>query len=135
MEKSLLPLLASALKGEKPFSLTNGFREGDLLHLTADLIGCFKGTVLPVLGYCLCFDAQGQPYSLRAYVPVCPVGATTYAHREAVRFPEFGQCERWLGGVQMRFTELDLTDHAHELALERRHENLLAQIHLGRLTA
>ncbi|MVN78943.1 hypothetical protein GO988_21650 [Hymenobacter sp. HMF4947] len=132
MDKPLLPPLASALKGEKPLSLTDGFREGDLLHLKAEVAGRPKGTVLPVLGYCLCFDAQGQPYALRAYVPICPAYATTYAGREAARFPEPGQRERWLGGVQMRFTEIDLTDHAHELAVERRREALVVQMYPDR---
>lgn len=129
MSTSLLPAVASALKGEKPISLAEGLQEGDLLHLKAPLLGRPKGTVLPVLGYCLCFDAQQQPYALRAYVPLCPAQGTTYAGREAARFPEPGQRERWLGGVQMRFTELDLTDHAHELALERRREGLVIQMY------
>jgi hypothetical protein len=133
MEKPLLPLLASALKGEKPILLTEGLLPGDLLHLKATVAGRPKGTVLPVLGYCLYFDAQGQPYALRAYVPLCPEGATTYAGREAARFPEPGQQERWLGGVQMYFTELDLTDHAHELALERRREGLVIAMYPERL--
>ena len=119
MNKPLLPPLASVLKGEKPIALTEGFQPGDLLHLLADVVGRPAGTVLPVLGYCLCVDAQGQPYALRAYVPLSPAFATTYAGREAARFPEPGQQERWLGGVQLYFTELDLTDHAHELRLER----------------
>ncbi|MGI4867830.1 MAG: hypothetical protein ACRYFZ_28190 [Janthinobacterium lividum] len=125
MEKPLLPPLVSALKGEKPIPLTEGLLEGDLLHLKAPVAGRPKGTVLPVLGYCLCVDAQGQPYALRAYVPLCPEYATTYAGREAARFPEPGQRERWLGGIQLYFSEIDLTDHAHELALERRREALV----------
>ena len=125
MEKSLLPPLPSALKGEKPIPLTEGLLEGDLLHFKAPIAGRPQGTVLPVLGYCLCLDAQGQPYALRAYVPLCPEYATTYAGREAVRFPEPNQRERWLGGIQLYFSELDLTDHAHELALERRREGLV----------
>jgi hypothetical protein len=129
VNKPLLPALPSALKGEKPISLTEGFQPGDLLHLLAELVGRPTGTVLPVLGYCLCRDAQGQPYALRAYVPLCPAFATTYAGREAARFPEPGQVERWLGGVQMYFTELDLTDHAHELKLERRREALVIQMY------
>ena len=125
MDKPLLPPLASALKGEKPISLLDGFQPGDLLHLLAEVVGRPAGTVLPVLGYCLCVDAQGQPYALRAYVPLSPAFATTYAGREAARFPEPGQQERWLGGVQMYFTEVDMTDHAHELRLERRREALV----------
>lgn len=132
MEKPLLPPLASALKGEPPIPLTEGLREGDLLHLLAEVAGRPQGTVLPVLGYCLCVDAQGQPHALRAYVPVCPAFATTYAGREAARFPEPGQQERWLGGVQMRFSEIDLTDHAHELALERRREGLVIAMYPAR---
>jgi len=129
MRNSLLPLLLSALKGEKPIPLLDGLREGDLLHLLSHLLGWPKGTVLPVLGYCLCFDAQGQPYALRVYLPLSSVQGTTYAGREAARFPEPRQQERWFGGIQMRFTELDLTDHAHELALERRREALVIQMY------
>jgi hypothetical protein len=125
MEKPLLPPLPSALKGEKPIPLTEGLLEGDLLHFKAPVAGRPKGTVLPVLGYCLCVDAQGQPYALRAYVPLCPEYATTYAGREAARFPEPNQRERWLGSIQLYFSEIDLTDHAHELALERRREGLV----------
>jgi hypothetical protein len=125
MEKPLLPPLPSALKGEKPIPLTEGLLEGDLLHFKAPVAGRPKGTVLPVLGYCLCVDAQGQPYALRAYVPLCPEFATTYAGREAARFPEPNQRERWLGSIQLYFSEIDLTDHAHELALERRREGLV----------
>ena len=44
MEKPLLPPLASALKGEKPLSLAEGFAEGDLLHLKAPLLGRPKGS-------------------------------------------------------------------------------------------
>lgn len=129
MNKPLLPPLTSAVKGEKPIPLTEGFQPGDLLHLLAEVVGRPAGTVLPVLGYCLCFDGQGQAYALRAYVPLSPAFATTYAGREAARFPEPGQQERWLGGVQMYFTELDLTDHAHELRLERRREALVIQMY------
>jgi hypothetical protein len=129
MSTSLLPSVASALKGEKPITLAEGLQEGDLLHLKAPLLGRPTGTVLPVLGYCLCFDAQGQPYALRAYVPLCPEYATTYAGREAARFPEPGQRERWLGSIQLYFSEIDLTDHAHELALERRREGLVIQMY------
>lgn len=132
MDKPLLPLLLSALKGEKPISLLDGLREGDLLHLLSALLGWPKGTVLPILGYCLCVDAQGQPYALRAYLPLSTVQGTTYAGREAARFPEPGQQERWFGGVQMRFTELDLTDHADELRLERRREALVVQMYPAR---
>jgi hypothetical protein len=139
MEKPLLPPLPSALKGEKPIPLTEGLLEGDLLHFKAPVAGRPKGTVLPVLGYCLCVDAQGQPYALRAYVPLCPEYATTYAGREAARFPEPNQRERWLGSIQLYFSEIDLTDHAHELALERRREALVIAMYperqQGRLAA
>jgi hypothetical protein len=129
MEKPLLPLLVSALKGEKPVSLTQGLLPGDLVHLLGTLLGWPKGTILQALGYCLCFDAQGHPYALRIYVPLSPAHGTTYAAREAARFPEPGQQECWFAGVQMRFTEIDLTDHAHELALERRREGLVIQMY------
>lgn len=129
MDKPLLPALPSAVRGEKPIAVTDGFKLGDLLHLLSMLMGWPKGTVLPILGYCLCVDGQGQPYALRAYVPLSPQQGTTYAGREAARFPEPGQQERWFEGVHMRFTELDITDHAHELLLERRREALVIQMY------
>jgi hypothetical protein len=130
MDKPLLPALPSAVRGEKPIALFDGgFLPGDLVHVKADLSGWPANTVLPVLGQNACYDAQGHIWRLVAYLPLSRAFATTYAGRDAARFPEPGQRESWFSGVQMYFTELDITDHAHELALERRREAMVIQLY------
>lgn len=123
-----LPALRSALLPNHSYSLTDGFVDGDLLHLLAEVARRPAGTVLPILGQCQCFDAQGKPWRLLAYVPASPLDCTTYAGRQASRFPEVGQVERWFAGVQMRFTEIDITDYADELAIERHQEGIVVQM-------
>ena len=120
MDNCLLPFLKGALNPKEPYNLSDGFRESDLLHVLGAGLPWPAGTVLPVLGQCLCRDAQGCAWRLLAYVPAAPQDCTTYAGRQARRFPEQGQTERWFGGIPLGyFTELDLTDYADELALER----------------
>lgn len=118
MDASLIPPLRSALAPKECFTLST-FRDGDLLHLLAEVARRPAGTVLPVLGQLCCFDEHGQLWRLVAYVPASPLECTTYAGRQARRFPEPGQLERWFGGVHLLFTEIDLTDSAEGLALER----------------
>ena len=115
----LVPPLPSALPPAAVLSLADGFRAGDLLHLRAALAHRPAGTVWPVLGQCLCRDAQGGAWRLLAYVPASPQQCTTYSGRTARRFPEAGQAEQWFGAVALLFTEIDVTDHAEALALER----------------
>ena len=120
MDKLLLPCLKGALNPKEPYSLTDGFRASDLLHVLAAGLPWPAGTVLPLLGQCLCRDAQGHTWRLLAYVPAAPQECTTYHGRQARRFPEEGQLERWFAGIPMGyFTELDITDNADDLALER----------------
>jgi hypothetical protein len=105
-------------------SLTDGFREGDLLHLKAQVAGRPKGTVLPVLGYCLrrCPGPAPRLTGLRAALP----RVRHHLRRPRSRpLPGAKQRERWLGSIQLYFSEIDLTDHAHELVLERRREGLV----------
>ncbi|MGI4871361.1 MAG: hypothetical protein ACRYFX_09300 [Janthinobacterium lividum] len=129
MDKPLLPFLKGALTPKVPYSVEDGFRTGDLLHLLAEVAGRPAGTVLPVLGQCRCPDAHGRAWRLLAYVPASPTDCTTYAGRQASRFPEAGQVERWFAGVQMRFTEIDITDWADSLALERQTEAIVIQMY------
>lgn len=135
MDKSLIPPLRSALEPQHTFSLADGFVDGDLLHLLAEVAHRPAGTVLPVLGQCACYDATGQLWRLLAYVPASPLDCTTYAGRQASRFPEAGQLERWFAGVQMRFTEIDITDSAEALAVERHQEAIVIQMYPTTRTA
>ena len=114
---SLIPLLASPGKKKPDLSIAGGFTDGDLLHLTGPVLDFPKGTVLPVLGYCIDEEVDGTPYCVRAYVPG---RGTTFAGRQASRFRTALQREVWFGGVRPLFlTEIDVTDHAEALRLER----------------
>ena len=114
---SLIPLLASPGKKKPDLAVSAGFTETDLLHLTGPVLDFPKGTVLPVLGYCIDEEVDGTPYCVRAYVPG---RGTTFAGRQASRFRTALQREVWFGGIRpLFFTEIDVTDHAEALRLER----------------
>jgi hypothetical protein len=126
---NLLPDLRSALSPKVSYSLLEGFQAGDLLHLLNEAVCRPAGTVLPLLGQCLCRDAQGRAWRLLAYVPASPLDCTTYMGRQANRFREEGQTETWFGGVHMLFSEIDITDYAESLALERHTEAVVIQMY------
>lgn len=127
MEKSLIPLLQAAFAAKRApgLSVAAGFAADDSLHLKAAVAGHTAGTVLPVLGYCLFADATGEAYSLLAYVKPSATSCTAYAQREAARFAAPQQTERWLGSIHLFFAQVDITDHAEELLLERGTETLV----------
>jgi hypothetical protein len=113
----LIPLLASPGNKRPSLPVAAGFTDGDLLHLTAPVLDFPKGTVLPVLGYCIDEEVDGTPYCVRAYVPG---RGTTFSGRQASRFRTALQREVWFGGLRPLFlTEIDVTDHAEALRLER----------------
>ena len=113
----LIPPLGTPKNKRAGQPVADGFRDGDLLHLTASVHDYPKGTVLPILGFCLDTEVDGTPYCLRAYVPG---RGTTYAGRQASRFRTALQQEQWFGGIRpLYFTEIDITDHAEALRLER----------------
>ncbi|MDO7877350.1 hypothetical protein Q5H93_21575 [Hymenobacter sp. ASUV-10] len=115
--KPLIPLLGSPVNKRAKLDVSEGFKEGDMLVLTGRVLSFRAGTVLPVLGYCLDMDVDGTPYCLRAYVPG---KRTTYAGRQASRFRTALQQEVWFGGMRsLYFTELDVTDHAEAIRLQR----------------
>jgi hypothetical protein len=127
VEKNLVPPLRSALEPKQEYDLTTGFKDGDLLHLLDEPQ---HRTVLPVLGQCCCYDAAGNLWRLLAYVPASSHNCTTYMGRQARRFPEAGQVERWFGGIPLGcFTEVDITDSAEALALERCTEAIVIQLY------
>jgi hypothetical protein len=99
---------------------------GDSLHLTAPILGFPKGRKVAIYGYCVQFDTQGFAYSAVAYVR--PDGlndhAVAYSEREAGRYPTDAQREQWFGSVLMYLTEIDLTDYADCLRLERLSERV-----------
>lgn len=129
MDKPLLPFVRSALSPKDLFSLVHGLQAGDLFHLLQGVACRPAGTVLPVLGQNRCLDRQGRTWRLVAYVPASPLDCTTYAGRQAARFPEEGQQETWFEGVHLRFTEIDLTDYAEAIALERQTEAIVIQMY------
>jgi hypothetical protein len=122
----LIPSLPCSDRAREKHLVADGFRDGDLLYLLAGIGDWPAGTVLPVLGFCVCHDVNYQPYALRAYVPG---RATTYSGREAARFPAALQTEMWLGSIPMYFTEIDITDHADALALRRISEAVVIEMY------
>jgi hypothetical protein len=111
---ALIPLLASPGHKKPSLSVAAGFTENDLLHLAAPVLDFPTGMVLPVL---IDEEVDGTPYCVRAYVPG---RGTTFAGRQASRFRTALQREVWFGGIRpLFFTELDVTDHAEALRLER----------------
>lgn len=119
----LVPTLPDVANKRMRHPITD-LRGGDQLHLTAKVLGFAKGSVLGIYGYCILRDADGTPYQVRAYVR----GGThcvAYSAREAVRFRFEDQKERWFGSVLLYLTEIDLTDYADCLKLERQPEPLV----------
>jgi hypothetical protein len=120
---SLIPLLRGPKKRRPELSVAQGFTDGDLLHLTGPVLGYEAGTVLPVLAFCIDEELDGTPYCVRAYVPG---KGTTYAGCQAARFRTALQKEQWFGGIRpLYFTEVDVTDHADMLRLERVSEAII----------
>jgi hypothetical protein len=119
--ENLLPALPDALapgKRKPLHSVATGFGPATKLHLVHALAGHDAGTALDVIGQCLCRDANGEAWRLLAYVAPSASEFTSYADRQAARFPEAGQMECWFGSVYLFFTEIDITDHAESLLLE-----------------
>lgn len=129
MKKTLAPLVPSLPCSERArhrYHVADGFRDGDLLHLLKPIGDFPAGTVLPVLGYCVCQDLHLTTYAVRAYVPG---RATTYSGREAARFPTVLQHEEWMGSVPLYFAEIDITDYADALALCRVSEAVVIEMY------
>jgi hypothetical protein len=120
--ENLIPALPDALapgKRKAFFDMASGFGPANYLHLLADVAGHLAGSVLPVLGQCLSRETPTSPaYALVAYVPVSQTQQLAYGERSAARFEVGQHAERWFEGVQMFFTEIDITDYAECLALE-----------------
>jgi hypothetical protein len=127
MDTLLLPVLPDALRPKDKAAAhhlaTHPLQAGDQLHVVHSLLGFPRGAVLPVYGACLISDGKGQPYQVRAYVrPEANATPVAYQQREAVRFPATHpdqQREQWFGAVLLYLVELDLTDYADCLRLER----------------
>lgn len=113
----LVPALTD-LFNKRVRHLATDLQPGDQLHFTAPILGFARGTVHALYGYCVHFDAQGQPYAVTGYINGGPQ-AVPYTEREARRYPTAGQHEQWFGSVLMYLTEIDLTDYADCLRLER----------------
>lgn len=120
---ALVPSLPDVINRRKKHLVTD-LQPGDQLHFTAPILGFARGTVHALYGYCVHTDSQGQPYAVTAYINGGPQ-AVAYTHREARRYPTVGQREQWFGSVLMYLTEIDLTDYADCLRLERLSERVL----------
>jgi len=123
---TLVPTLPDFINRRRKHVVTD-LQPGDQLHLTAAILGFPKGMTRPIFGYCVHTDAQGQPYAVRAYVQPLERNhhAVAYTERDAGRYPTPGQQERWFGAVLLYLTEIDLTDYADCLRLERLSERVL----------
>lgn len=123
---TLVPTLTD-LFNKRVKHLATDLQPGDNLHLTAAVLGFPKGRKIPVHGYCVQYDAQGQPYAVTAYVrpDVLNKHTVSYTEREASRYATANQREQWFGSVLMYLTEIDLTDYADCLRLERLSERVL----------
>jgi hypothetical protein len=123
MDKPLLPALRSALPDQpgQTFDLSTGFAPADKLHiLNEPIAGHLAGSIVPVLGQSLGHETPtSPPYALVAYVPVSPTVCIAYRDRSAAHFESDQLVERWFNGIQLYFAEIDITDHAENLALER----------------
>lgn len=115
----LVPRLSCARRPRERYDLTVGFHATDRLHVLRACQGFDAGTILPVLGYCLYLDGRGDTYAVHAYVPGY---GTTAAGREAERFPAVHQQEVLFTPLPPFITEIDVTEWADCLALERLHE-------------
>jgi hypothetical protein len=121
----LVPTLADLFNKRVRHAITD-LKAGDSLHLTAP-VHCFpRGRKLAIYGYCTQFDTQGQAYAVTAYVRPDDLDHYTvaYAEREAGRYPIDSQREQWFGSVLMYLVEIDLTDYADCLRLERLSERV-----------
>jgi hypothetical protein len=123
---SLVPTLADLFNKRVRHAITD-LQPGDSLHATAPLLGFPRGRKIDVYGYCTQYDAQGQAYAVVAYVRPFQMGqhTVTYSEREAGRYPATNQQEQWFGSVLMYLTEIDLTEYADCLRLERLSQHLV----------
>jgi hypothetical protein len=123
MDKPLIPALRNALPGQQNLiiEMSPGFEQTDKLHVINETVaGHLAGSVVPILGQCISRETPtSPPYALVAYVPVSPTVCIAYAERSAAHFEADQHIERWFSGVQLYFAEIDITDYAESLALER----------------
>jgi hypothetical protein len=118
----IVPRLVCVRRSRDRFDITTGFHATDRLHVVRPCQGFDAGTILPVLGYCLWLDERGDTYAVHVYVSGY---GTTAAGREAERFPAMHQQEVLFVALPPFITELDVTECADCLALERLHEAVI----------
>ncbi len=121
----LVPTLADVVNKRLRHPATD-LQAGDQLHFTAPVLGFPRGTSRAIYGYCVYTDDQGQAYAVRAYVRPTNLGdfVVAFTERDARRYPTANQQERWFGEYLMYLTEIDLTDYADCLRLERLSERV-----------
>ena len=123
---SLVPTLADAVNKRVRHTATD-LQPGDQLHLTAPILGFPRGITRAIYGYCVQADEQGCAYRVTAYVQALALGGHTvaFSERDARRYPATNQQERWFGERLMYLIEIDLTEYADCLRLERLSERVL----------
>jgi hypothetical protein len=119
-----LPLLPDALrpKDKKAARSIAELQAGDQLHLTAAVLGLPKGSVLPIAGLCRTVTPDGHTVNVVAYVLPRATTAQTalFTERDYYRFPCALYQEVWFGTPPVVLVEIDLTDYADCIRLERR---------------
>jgi hypothetical protein len=123
-----LPTLPDALRPrdkQAAHSIAD-IQPGDQLHLTAAVCGLPKGLALPVAGFCATVSLDGQVVNVVAYVLPLSVTAqaVAFTERDYRRFPCALYRETWFGTPPTQLVEIDLTDYADCLRLERQPEPL-----------
>ncbi|GAA4501341.1 hypothetical protein GCM10023172_23020 [Hymenobacter ginsengisoli] len=122
MDKPLIPALHSALPGQYNIlhDVSNGFQpQHPVLHTLIPIAGHPANLALNILGQCLSRETPDSPaYALVAYVAPSATERVAYTNRSAARFEVGQHIERWFAGVQLYFTEIDITDYADSLRLE-----------------
>jgi hypothetical protein len=120
----LLPLLPGYCDKRQQHDITT-LRGGDQLHAKVALLDFPKNAKLPVYGFVVEYDQQGQPCATRAYVRALSAAsrhAVALDQRTAVRFPRPSQHEQWFGTYLLHLVEIDLAAYADCLQLERQPE-------------
>lgn len=132
------PLPCSLPDALRPRAITHNLAEsplrgGDQLHLTAAVLGLPKGITLPIAGFCATVALDGTTVNVVAYV--LPMSATAhsvgFSERDYRRFPCALYREKWFGTPPVCFVEIDLTDYADCVKLERLPERLQAEMEVS----
>ncbi len=117
----LVPNLSDYADKRTKYAATS-LRGGDQFHLKFPMLGLPKGK-LPIYGYSVYYDANGQPYQVLAYVRGGE-NAISYLNREFKKRHTGAKKEEWFGGFTMYLTQVCLTENCDLLRIERLSDEL-----------